>query len=58
MIDTKFDIAYAAGRFNLSLNIIDGNPQIFNLMGMDSYYSVYKMLSDDEQKKKIGRAHV
>ena len=51
MIDTKFDIAYAAGRFNLSLNIIDGNPQIFNLMGMDSYYSVYKMLSDDEQKK-------
>lgn len=51
MIDTKFDTAYAAGRFDLSLNILDGNPQLFNLMGMDSYYSLYKMLSDDEQKK-------
>ena len=51
LIDTKFDIAYAAGRFDLSLNILDGNPQLFNLMGMESYYSLYKMLPDDEQKK-------
>lgn len=56
MIDTKFDIAYAAGRFNLELNILDGNPQLFNLMGMDSYYSLYKMLSEDDQKKLAAAA--
>ena len=56
MIDTKFDTAYAAGRFDLSLNILDGNPQMFNLMGVDSYYSIYKMLSDDEQKKVAATA--
>ncbi len=56
MIDTKFDTAYAAGRFDLSLNILDGNPQIFNLMGMDSYYSIYKMLSNEEQKRVAAAA--
>lgn len=56
MIDTKFDIAYAAGRFSLTLNIIDGNPQIFDLMGMRGYYSVYKMLCEEEQKRVAAAA--
>lgn len=56
MISTKFDIPYATGRFDLSLNILDGNSHIFNLMGMDSYYSIYKMLSDDDQKKVAAAA--
>ena len=51
LIDTKFDIAYAAGRFDLTLNILDGNPQLFNLMGTESYFSLYKMLPEDDQKK-------
>lgn len=56
LIDTKFDIAYAAGRFDLSLNIVDGNPQMFDLMGTENYYSIYKMLNADEQKRVANAA--
>lgn len=51
MTDTKFDIAYAAGHFDLSLNILDGNPQMFELINTKNYYSLYKMLPVDEQKR-------
>ncbi|MCD8038618.1 MAG: GGDEF domain-containing protein [Lachnospiraceae bacterium] len=51
MIDTKFESAYAAGRFDLSLNIIDGNPRMFGLMDAQNYFSIYPMLNDNERKQ-------
>lgn len=51
MIDTKFSIAHAAGRFDMALNIIDGNPQMFALMSTENYYSLYKMLNTEEQQR-------
>lgn len=51
MIDTKFNIAHAAGRFDMALNIIDGNPQMFSLMGTENYFSLYKMMNTEEQQR-------
>ncbi|MBD5469743.1 MAG: GGDEF domain-containing protein [Lachnospiraceae bacterium] len=51
MIDTKFSIAHAAGRFDMALNIIDGNPQMFGLIGTGNYYSLYKMMNTEEQQR-------
>ena len=51
MIDTKFSIAHAAGRFDMALNIKDGNPQMFDLMGTENYFSLYKMMNTEEQQR-------
>ncbi|MBD5451685.1 MAG: hypothetical protein HDR25_03485, partial [Lachnospiraceae bacterium] len=51
MIDTKFSIAHAAGRFDMALNIIDGNSQMFGLMGTENYFSLYKMMNTEEKQR-------
>jgi diguanylate cyclase (GGDEF)-like protein len=47
----KYDVAYPAGRFDLALNLMDGNPLLYRFFGNRVYFSLYKMLNADEQDK-------
>ena len=48
--DKQFDVDYPAGRFDLSLDLIEGNPLIYRFFGSHVYYSLYKMLNQEEQE--------
>lgn len=48
--DIKFDVDYPAGHFDLSLNLIKGNPQMYCFFGSNVYYSIYRLLEEREQK--------
>ncbi len=51
MIDAIFDTAYPAGRFDTSLNLIEGNPYMYRFFGSNVYFSIQKIVNADEQKK-------
>ncbi len=51
MIDAIFDTAYPAGRFDTSLNLIEGNPYMYRFFGSNVYFSILKIVNADEQKK-------
>lgn len=51
MIDAIFDTAYPAGRFDTSLNLIEGNPYMYRFFGSNIYFSILKIVSPDEQEK-------
>lgn len=47
----RFDVDYPAGRFDLSLNLIDGNPLIYRFFDTKVYFSIYRLLEPEEQEK-------
>lgn len=56
MVDNKFEAAYPAGRFDLSMDLIEGNAYMYEFFGANIYYSLYKMLDSDEQAKLAAAA--
>jgi diguanylate cyclase (GGDEF)-like protein len=47
----RFDVAYPVGRFDMSLNLIDGNPIMYRFFDCQVYFSIYKLLDEEEQTK-------
>lgn len=48
--DKRFDVDYPMGRFDLSLNLMEGNSQMYCFFGSNIYYSIYKLVDEKEQK--------
>jgi diguanylate cyclase (GGDEF)-like protein len=46
----KCDVAYPAGHFDMSLNLIDGNPLMFQFFNT-KVYSIYKLLDDSDKAR-------
>lgn len=45
------NIAYPAGRFDGSFNIVSGNNQVYSLLGNHVYVSLYKLVPDKDRQK-------
>ncbi len=53
MIEANFDITYPAGRFDMTLNLKEGNPYMYRFFGSNIYFSILKIISEDEQQKLL-----
>jgi len=51
LIDIRFNATHAAGRFDMTLNIIDGNPKMFDIMSVENCFSLYKMMNTEERQR-------
>jgi diguanylate cyclase (GGDEF)-like protein len=54
----RFNVDYPAGRFDLSLNMIEGNPLAYRFFGSNTYFSIYRMIEPEEQQKLSDIAHM